>query len=216
MAESKIIHGVRVRNSILEGRFGRLTPVGPAFFTKHPKVVCLCDCGNYTIACYHDMRYGLWNSCGCYKKDNNPRTTHGLAKTVEHNTWVGMLSRCHNKNRRCYIRYGGRGITVHDSWLGRCGFEQFLKDMGPRPSPNHSIDRIDNDGNYEPNNCRLATRSQQVRNRNLGHFLEIDGVRKSYRGWSEVSGVETQTIYLRVKNGMTPRDAVFTPVRKRS
>lgn len=93
-------------------------------------------------------------------------TTHGAARsyrqTLEYRSWIGMKERCSNPKNKCYASYGGRGIRVCDRWIS--DFSQFLADMGPKPSPKHSIDRIDNDGHYEPANCRWATTTQQVRN----------------------------------------------------
>lgn len=89
-------------------------------------------------------------------------TTHGLSKSPEYRAWLGIKQRCYNKNNRRYRDYGGRGIQICDSWMR---FEQFISDMGPRPSKDHSIDRIDNNGNYTPGNCQWATRSQQQRNK---------------------------------------------------
>lgn len=100
---------------------------------------------------------------------------HGGTKSVEYNTWAQMKARCYNSKSHNYINYGARGITVCDRWKN--SFGAFLKDMGPRPSPKHSIDRINNNGNYEPNNCRWATNSEQVRNQRNTR-LNIDVARE--------------------------------------
>lgn len=92
-----------------------------------------------------------------------PRHRHGMSRSAEYRIWQGILNRCLNKNVKFYRRYGGRGITVCDAW--RHDFQKFYRDMGPRPSPRHSIDRINNDGNYEPANCRWATPAQQAANK---------------------------------------------------
>lgn len=102
-------------------------------------------------------------------------TVHGytsryVKRPLEYNSWLKIKSRCFDKNNNGYQNYGGRGITVCARWLGEAGFANFYADMGPRPTPQHSLDRIDNDGNYEPGNCRWATRSQQTQNRRPSPF----------------------------------------------
>ncbi len=132
--------------------------------------LCKCDCGKVISVQAYNLRSGQTKSCGCYHKERTSETstTHGMSRfpdgTIrpEFNAWVGMKTRCYNKNNRAYDRYGGRGIEVCDRW--RNSFENFFEDMGPRPSPKHSIDRIDVNGDYEPSNCRWATDTIQARN----------------------------------------------------
>jgi hypothetical protein len=111
------------------------------------------------------LRSGKSQSCGCAVREISVRTNtvHGMSYTAEHRLWSSMKERCYNPRRKDYVNYGGRGITVCERW--RDSFAAFYEDVGPRPSPNLSIDRIDNDGNYEPGNVRWATRSEQNKNR---------------------------------------------------
>lgn len=110
----------------------------------------------------HWVRYNKGQDVLSPKFGSQSRLKHPL-----YNTWRSMKQRCFNSNSTAYRYYGGRGITICDYWLGKNGFTNFINDMGKRPTKNHSIDRIDNDGNYEPNNCKWSTKKQQIKNRRI-------------------------------------------------
>jgi len=150
-------------------RFGRLLVLSRAGQTKARKTVwrCRCDCGKELEALSCNLASGNTASCGCLRSELNIETwtTHGhaAANTPEYQSWSAMMARVRSKTGRRYRDYGARGITVCERWLI---FENFLADMGARP-PRTSIDRIDNNGNYEPGNCRWATPSQQNANKRV-------------------------------------------------
>lgn len=125
------------------------------------KWLCRCNCGKEIVVESYQLTTGGTKSCGCLRVENfvGMSTKHGMRKAPEYNSWDAMIQRCCNPNTKRYHYYGGRGITVCERW--RNSFENFYADMGPKPTPKHSIDRINNDGNYEPGNCRWATQSEQ-------------------------------------------------------
>lgn len=137
-------------------------------------------------------------------------TKHGMRHTREYSTWQSMLNRCRRPKTRSYERYGGRGITVCERWRT---FENFLADMGPKP-PGMSLDRIDNDGNYEPGNCRWATWSQQNRNKNNNTRLSYKGLTLPMSEWAERFGLSLNVLQLRLLKGWSIEKALYQPLRK--
>jgi len=141
-------------------------------------------------------------------------TKHGLTKTTEHNIWIGMRQRCRNPKNTSYPRYGGRGVIVCERWDS---FEAFLEDMGQRPSKNHSIDRINNDGPYEPGNCRWATRSEQMLNRRHADLwridqVELNGERRTVASWCRELGLSPPMVRMRISvYGWSKIKALTTP-----
>ena len=156
-------------------KYGRLTIVREIepIFSYLGKMIrrfnCVCDCGNKWEGQLQVLRNGRTKSCGCYHKEKSKETQlinhfkHGDSNSFEYKIWKGMKQRCTNPNHKKWKDYGGRGIKVCDRWL--VSYENFLMDMGRKPGPEYSIDRINNNGDYEPSNCRWATDSQQMKNR---------------------------------------------------
>lgn len=187
---------MRPRVPMLGRRFGRPTVTAIAKRGEHTTWICECICGK-TIAVRADsLRDGRSKSCGCA-----PRNQHDGRGTPEYVTWRGMLQRCQNPNATGYARYGGRGISVCERW--QISFVDFLSDMGPRPSLSHSLDRIDPNGNYEPTNCRWATRTEQANNRRDNRPLTIDGVTKCAADWAREFGVFPSTVCRWLDRGMS-------------
>lgn len=166
-----------------------------------------CSCGHIKEIRSDHVKYGKTKSCGClHKKLASKRTkilhdsirTHGMSKTSTYSTWSGMKDRCFNPKNKFFHYYGGRGIVVCDRWLD---FTNFFADMGEKPSKEYSVDRIDNDGNYCPENCRWATKAEQMSNRRINRRISFNGENLTVSEWGKKTGIPTQTIYQRLEIG---------------
>jgi len=174
--------------------------------------LCRCACGTEKRVRLGHLKSGAVVSCGCVGRRNSAaaKTTHGQSGTRTHNIWLGMTDRCRNDRTG---RYGRRGIEVCDRWSE---FSAFLEDMGPAPSPNHSIDRIDVNGHYEPGNCRWATPTEQARNTTRNTLLSHEGERLTIAEWSERTGIKPATICVRLyKLGWSVEKTLTEPVQSR-
>ena len=193
-----------------------LTAIGPTGKNKHNRMewLCVCGCGETCTTVSGELFSGDTKSCGCQSSRltiGKRSTTHRLGGTPEHRSWSQMKGRCKNPNNHKYLRYGGRGISVCGRWNK---FENFLSDMGKKPSKHHSIDRIDNDGNYEPTNCRWATPRQQSNNTRRNVLLTHNGKTLTLAQWSRRTGIKHTTINDRInKHGWTVESALTKPVQ---
>lgn len=167
-----------------------------------------CDCGRTGQATGYAIRSGKTTSCPecALSRFASRSITHGETESAEYRTWTDMKTRCFNPMSTGYARYGGRGITVCDRWKN--SFEAFLQDMGRKPSPDHSIDRIDNDQGYKPSNCRWATAYEQTMNRRNTAFVTIGGVTKALVEWCDIYGCTATAAYRRRAQGLDG-EAIF-------
>lgn len=200
--------------------FGDLTVIEPTPRRQHGNVVwaCSCACGHRVEVNANKLRFGITKSCGCRKgrvatERNIARTKHGHAKTRKqsptYRTWQSMIARCTKRDAEQYPNYGGRGIKVCDRWTS---FENFLADMGERPK-GMTLDRKDNEGNYEPSNCRWATSKQQCNNRRGNFVLEWNGVTKTLSEWADDLGVGRSSLRERLRDGWSVEKTLTTPVK---
>lgn len=183
-------------------KFGRLTVIGldESKQTRKTYWICQCECGGIKSARSDSLICGAIKSCGCMKREqdkvNLGRTTHGQEGTRLYHIWQGVKRRCNDKNTVCYDRYGGRGITVCEEWNN--SFVPFYEwAMNNGYTEELTLDRIDNNGNYEPSNCRWATMREQSNNRSSNIKITIGNATKTLIQWCEIFEVDYQTVRAR-------------------
>lgn len=187
-----------MRKPLLGVRFGRLVVECLGKLDGRNRYVwCRCDCGNRKEIAVASLRRGKSNSCGCLNSElaSERRRTHGQSKGATYHTWIGMKQRCYAPTNPAYAHYGARGITVCERWL--LSYETFVEDMGLRPS-GCSLDRIDNDGPYSPENCRWATAKAQALNRRSNQRYDLNGQRLTIREIADVTGIPYQRLRSRL------------------
>lgn len=200
-------------------RFGRLVVISEA--SRNPRRpghrlwLCRCDCGQERTVEAECLKRRGWRSCGCFARENiaalgRQKRTHGRRNTPEYAAWCQMRRRCQDPTGKSYQNYGGRGIRVCEEWSQ--SFEAFFACLGPRPSDKHSLDRIDNDGDYEPGNCRWATSKEQSRNQRTNHPLTHEGRTQPLSAWAEEKGMKIHTLLRRIRAGWPVDVALTTPV----
>lgn len=207
----------RNTQNLVGQRFGRLIVVDKIGKNAHgsPVYRCICDCGNERTAPSSSLVGGVTQSCGCLRKERH-FVTHGLTRDFKmpplYRIWVNIRYRCYNPKAKLYPLYGGRGIAMCERW--RDDFVAFASDMGERPAGT-SIDRIDTNGPYSPENCRWATDTEQQRNTRRSKVIEFDGKRKILSVWAEELNMEPTTISSRLKRGWSVERALTTPANQR-
>jgi hypothetical protein len=192
-------------------KFGRLTVVEFARRGTYRRMWrCSCSCGEAVVVATNSLRSGHTRSCGCLAREPNgfPSRTHGASHMPELYAYLCARNRCRKSASKSYHHYGARNIKfLFDS------FEQFYAELGPRPSPQHSLDRIDNDGHYEPGNCRWADRVTQANNTRSNRRIEVSGKTLTLTQWARSSGLDVRVITWRLKRGWPPERAVLQPSR---
>ncbi len=215
-------YGTRAKPVAIGDRFGFLVVVAEASPTRNRlghrvrRVVCRCDCGVETVKEPKSIRNGGVKSCGCFARDVTRKrstihgATAGYQKHTLYETWVKMRSRCRNPADKGYDYYGARGITICDRWFA--SFLAFVEDMGPKPTILHSIDRIDNDGGYEPGNCRWADKTAQARNTRKNRIITVRGEEVVLAELAERAGLSESGVRARVRRGWHPDDIDLPPM----
>lgn len=224
---ANLLHGqvscgcIRI-TSLVGKKYGRLRVTEQAENVRaksgrtHVMYLCKCDCGTRVLVKAENLRSGNTKSCGCLEKDINKEksTKHGLKGTRIYNVWQGMKQRCYNPNETEYGNYGGRGITVCKEWLGEHGVENFAEwaySTGYDENAEHgecTIDRIDNDKGYSPDNCRWATNKEQQRNKRNNFVVIYKEKEMTLSEVSEITGINRETLSSRLGRGMTIEEAV--------
>lgn len=224
MAKFIVVHSVKVATEFVPETFGRLTTIGPKFMLSdaagrhYARQVCRCACGDLGIYRPADLKTANTNSCGCYRKENSRSLLliHGgsAAKTPEYTVWRKMRERCNSKGCRAYVNYGGRGILVCSEWDDlRTGYSQFISDMGPRPSPEHEIERKDVNAGYCADNCKWVTRSEQARNKRNTRYETAFGRTQCLAVWAEEYNVKYKALHCRLQRGWTLEKALTVPLK---
>lgn len=176
-------------------RFGKLVVIERYPESRNGSAIwtCACDCGKRKNVRSDALRNGYTASCGCLRANQIKIVSkHGLSNTAEYRIWSGIKARCDGSDKKNHPYYGARGITVCDEW--RNDFMAFYRDMGPRPSKNHSVERRDVDGEYGPNNCYWATPLEQANNRRSSVFHLYRGVNRTLSGWCRELGLQYEIV----------------------
>ena len=208
----------KLANDLTGKKFGKLEVIGVHDTgSRKTYYVCQCDCGNIKVVRADALISGATKSCGCIKKEQDKinltaNHKHKMSGTRIYETWQDMKRRCYNKQNARYDRYGGRGITVCDEWLNN--FQSFYDwAISNGYSDDLTIDRIDNDGNYEPPNCRWSTAKEQSNNRGSNINITIGNATKSLMCWCEIFNVDYKKVYARYKrNGYEGIDRLFNDI----
>lgn len=194
------------RYDMVGKRFNKLTVIKYLYSDKYKNACweCKCDCGNKVIVNSHDLKSGHTKSCGCLQKQraSESRTKHNMCDSRIYHIWKGIKLRCYNPNNPAYKNYGGRGIIVCDEWLK--DFKAFYNwALANGYNDDLTIDRIDVNGGYKPNNCRWITIQEQAKNRRSNHYITHNGKTQNISDWSKELGINRTTLTRKLKKGMS-------------
>ena len=200
---------LRIDESEIGTKFGKRTQIGATFSLprqcgkKYRVAIVQCVCGDVALLPLIDLRGSVTGGC---RRCAHSKRKHGLSASSEYRIWTAIKQRCTNPKNLAFLNYGGRGITICNEWLN--SFEAFYEYMGPRPSPKHEIDRINNDGPYAPGNVRWVTASKNCRNKRCNRLFLFQGEQRSVAEISELSGVRRRILYSRLDHGMSIEEAI--------
>lgn len=168
---------------------------------NRPHYVCVCSCGKEVTVRKYLLLNGNTLSCGHLQRERarDANTTHGMYRTAEYNIWSGIIGRCTNPNDSAYKDYGGRGIRMCERW--RTSFQSFYEDMGPRPSNAYTVERLNSNGDYEPDNCKWATRTEQNRNTSRNRVITYQDKTQCLSAWVEELGVDRNRFNWLIRKG---------------
>lgn len=207
-----------MRNNLVGQRFGKLVVVAHAGTKvgsnggKKALWDCVCDCGNHKICVAPNLIKGHTKSCGCIK--NWDKKKHGLSSSRLYGIWENMKSRCYNPSFINYYNYGGKGVKVCEEWFSFETFAKWALEHGY--TDKLTIDRIDGNSNYCPENCRWATPREQSRNTSRNHYITIEGETKLLCDWAKLSGLHHVTILNRIKRGVSGAELIRPPKARTS
>lgn len=196
--------------------FGKLTVISYAGTNKRGRAMwnCICECGRNTTPSGSDLISGHTKSCGCSRhgEHNKKSKKHGGRNTRLYRIWHGMKTRIKNTNCKSWKDYGGRGIEVCEEWDSFENFRDWAIENGYKD--NLTLDRIDNNGNYNPENCRWITQKENDRNKRNNKILEYRGEKKTIAEWAEYANISYSTLKTRLRKGMSITEAIETPIKK--
>lgn len=194
-----------IKENVIGNKYGRLLVIEelPELTKYNRRVRCICDCGKELASSLGNLRSGHTVSCGCYRAEAtvSRSVSHGMSKSGEYKSYHKMIERCYNKEQHYFHRYGGRGIKVCDRWLE--SFENFLSDMGNKPTPKHTLEREDNDRDYEPSNCSWQLSKEQQNNKENNVRYEYDGIVLTQAQWCEKLNINRGKLVRRLASGLS-------------